>query len=248
MNLDLVVTGFVLFFTLWGFFTGAARQIAQYVALLVAFLLAPHIGQFAGALVASRVGASLTVGQVLATGISFLILFFAVRMAVTALVRRFLGSDSARSGMSDRLLGAVLSGGRMAVLAYFALCALVFLENSLTLFGKKLVVSKSQSNLLQFVRENNVLQWQQFSGAKEFVKLVQMKADPSQFAKMKDKADFLALMKEQRFTRALSADGLDLATQAGQYKALLQNNDVVELIQDDVLMRRIERLTGASLQ
>ncbi len=246
MNLDLLVGGFVLFFTVWGFLTGASRQIAQYVALVVAWLTASTAGQLVGGFLAQRLGGSLTVGQVIGTGISFLLIFFAVRVIVTSLLRRFFGASDTRSGLTDRLLGALLSGGRMALLAYFALCSLVFLENNFTLFGKKLKVPSNQSVLFQFVRENNALQWQQFSGVNDFVRLVQMKGDSTKTQKLQERADFVALMKEPRFLRALKAEGLEKALKSGEMRTLLQNDDVVELIQDSTLMRRIERLTDGS--
>jgi membrane protein required for colicin V production len=247
MNVDLFVGGFVLLFAIWGFFTGASRQIAQYVALFVAWLAAPSAGQFVGGFLAQRLGGSLTVGQIIGTGIAFLLIFFPVRLLVAAIVRRFLNAGATRSSMTDRLLGALLSAGRMAVFAYLLLCGVIFLENSFSLFGKRIKIPSQNSVVFQFVRENNVLLWQQFSGINDFVALLKMKADPSQLAKIQSKADYTALMQNERFLKALKADGIEKALAGGEVRSLLQNNDVVELIQDGALMRRIERLTGSNL-
>jgi membrane protein required for colicin V production len=240
--LDLAVVVLTLFFGLWGAFSGAARQVAQWVASLAAFFGAGPLGHFFGQAFAHGLSTSLSTGVVLATVASFLIVFLVVRGLLTLVLRRVLaGGDPDNRGL-DRALGFLLGGGKLFALAYLSLCAVAFLENNVTVAGRKLVFLPKDSRLYAFAREHNLLEAQLFSGARELAQVATRAHDPKALLKLKGNEDFAALSKDPRFKALLGSDAARKALETGDVRGLLQLNQAAELLQDAQAMRRLERV------
>lgn len=242
MTLDLVVAGLLLLGALLGAIKGAARQLAQLLAAVLAWLAAGPVGHFFGDVVAGRLGTSLTVGVVIATFTAFLLIFIVVQLVATGVLRRLLsGREPGNRGL-DRLLGLVLGAAKFGLIAYVALCAATFVESNVVLAGRRLVLTPRDSLLAGLCRQYNLLEVQQFSGVKDLVAVARLASEPGSAAKLKANPDYVALSRNPRFKKALDAAGMRKAIESGDYRALLESNPVVELIQDPAARHHLERI------
>ncbi len=242
MTLDLVILGLAAVFALWGFFSGAARQLAAVIAGAVAWFASGPLGQFFGPVLSTRLSTSATIGVVLASLASFLAVVILVQILATLFLRRVLAGRDPDSRTLDRLLGFVLGGSKVLAVAYVALCAMSFLEQNVSLMGKKIAFTPKDSQLMRVVRAYNLLEYQQFSGARELMQIAKLTRDPKTQQRLKSDPDFAALSKDPRFTRILSAQGMQKALESGDVRHLLGSNEVVDLIHDPRALRQLERL------
>lgn len=244
MSFDLAVLIVVAAFAVWGAFAGVARQVAQLVAVFGAWLAATPTGQFIGPVLATRIGSPRLVGVVLATFVAFLLVFLVVRAVVTAFVRRLLAGKDPENRTPDRVLGFLVGAAKVSLIVYVALAAATFFEDNVTLglAGRRLHFTPRDSVLFGLARTYNVFEAQQFSGVKDFVRVARLGEDPKMAAKLKDNRDWAALRKDSRFRSALDAEQLQQAIEAGDYRALLRSNQVLDLITDPEASRRLERL------
>ena len=243
MNLDWAVLGLVLFFGLWGLFSGAATQLARALGLAVAYLAAGPAGQFVGLPLSHFLTTSLTIGTVLGTVGCFMIIYLVVHLVSTALLRRFFdgGPESGRRGL-DRLLGGLLGALKAAAVLYVALCAATFLESNVSIAGKRLTFTPKDSVLMKYVRQYNLLELQQFGGVHDLIRAVKRVKDPRVAAQYKNDPAYELMQRDARFKSLLSSEALRKAFETSDVRALLTNNQVVELLQDSRAMERIERI------
>lgn len=242
MTLDFVILFAVLAFALFGAMSGFARQVGQVVALTAAFVAAVPGGRALGPTLARHLEASITVAVVLATVGAFILAYFLVRAAVTWLLRRMLaGKDPQNRGL-DRLLGAALGGTKAATLAWLGLSAAVFLENNLVVAGRRYTLTPKDSRLVPLARRFNVVEQLQFSGLEDLGKALEVATTPSLASRLRDDPDYTALMKDPRFRNLANHQGLAKLLKAGDLRALLEDQRVWELLQDDRARQRLERL------
>ncbi len=246
MNLDDVVAGVVAVFFVLGLFSGAATQLGRAVGLAVAYLAAGPAGAFVGLPISHALTTSLTAGTVLGTVGAFLIIYVVVHLVSTALFRRFLtGGPEGGRGALDRGLGGLLGASKAAAVIYIALCAATFFESNVAVAGKHLSFTPKDSLLMKTVRKYNLLELQQFGGVHDLIRAVKAAHDPSVTSKYKDDPDFVVLQRDPRWRALLTSEPLKKALESGDVRALLGNNQVVELLQDSRAMDRIERIADS---
>lgn len=241
---DLVVLVVVGLFALWGAFTGFARQVGRAVAGVAAFFVAAPAGRFFGEAAAKWLKSSLTVGVVVASVVSFVVVFLVLGWLVTAVLRRVLAGHDPENRGADRALGFGLSGLKAASLVFVGVSAVVFVENNLVLGGKRYAFTPKDSLVAGLAREHNVIEWVQFGGARDLVTAAKLARDPKQAAALKDDPDYQALAKDPRFRQLLQGDAFKKALETGDVRGLMQNNQLVELVHDAKLGRHLERLAA----
>lgn len=246
MTLDLIALGALVFFAIWGAFSGFARQVAQAVAAVGAVLAAAPSGRFFAEPMSHALQSSLTVGVVIATIVSFLVVYLFVRFLLTQILRRILAGKDPKNRTADRTLGFFLAATKTAATMWIALSAATFVENNLVLAGKKYTFTPKDSKLVSLARSNNFIELVQFSGAKDLALAARLASDPKQAEKLKSDPDYAALMKDERFRQVLQGDAWKKALESGDVRALMQNNQLVELIHDPKMGRRLERLAAMS--
>jgi membrane protein required for colicin V production len=245
---DLALLALVLAFALWGAFQGAARQIAQSIAAVGAWFAARPAGDFLGPIAAEKLDVSLLIGNVLSTFVSFLVVFVVVRLILTLILRRVLsGKEPGNRGL-DRTLGFFIGGAKVAALAWVMICALSFVEDNVTLQGKKFGFVPKDSLAFTLARKYNLFEMSQFSGVSDAVRVAGLRTDPKTGAKLKANTDFQALLKDPRFAAMLDSAAMKKALGSGDTRALLQNDQVLELLQDPLAMKRMSRIAELSEQ
>ncbi|MBZ4415636.1 CvpA family protein [Myxococcus sp. RHSTA-1-4] len=239
MVLDLTILGLVLFFGIIGAVTGASRQVANMVGLAVAYFASSRLGPILGPRLAESLGGPLFVGIILGSVLVFVCVWLAVRYALGALLVRMLGTGKHSEDRSvDRLLGFILGGAKLAVIAWVALSAMTFFEQHVVVAGKRFGVSTKDSLAVGLARRFNLFEMTQFSQVGNLVRVANAAADPEKAARLQDDPAYKALRKDPRFQRLLQDQKLKQALARGDTAALLRNDLVLQLIQDrDVAAR-----------
>jgi membrane protein required for colicin V production len=246
VNLDLVLLGLVLFFAVVGAFAGAAKQIAQLVALAAAYVCSRPLGTFLGPKAAEALHSPLIVGTVAATLGVFILVLVIVRYALTQLIRRLLAGRDPHDRSVDRGLGFFLGGLKVALIIYVIVCALTFIEENVTIAGKKVGLSPKDSVIFSLARRYNVFEMTQFSAVQDLVRVAKASNDPKSAEKLKSDPAYLALKKDPRFGKALDEQAMQRAIETGDYKALLRSNIILQLIQDPMAAARLEAAADAA--
>lgn len=242
MTLDLLALGTLALFAIWGAFSGFARQVAQAVAGVGAVIAAGPLGRFFAEPMAEGLKSSLTGGVVVATLLSFVVVYLFARMAITLVVRRVLAGKDPKNRTADRWLGFCLGAGKTAAALWIGLSAATFVENNLVLAGRKYTFTPKDSKLVRLSRQYNFLETMQFSGAKDLVRAAKLASDPKAAARLKGDPDYVALMKDSRFRKLVQSDSWKKALESGDVRGLMQNNQLVELLHDPKMNDRLERL------
>jgi len=247
VTIDLIILGLVLLFALVGAMTGAARQIAHMVALAVAWFVSRRLGPVLGPRMAEMLGGTpLIIGTLAASLLLFLVLLVAVRYVLTVLLRRLLGArDPDRRGV-DGALGFMLGGLKVALIAYVALSALVFVEKNVVVAGKKLGLSPKDSLSFDLARHYNAFELTQFSAVRDMVAVTRVMTHPEQARHMADDPAYKALKQDPRYQRALSDKRLRAAIERGDTQEVLRSNLVMQLLQDPDFVARLGAVANAS--
>jgi membrane protein required for colicin V production len=243
VSFDLVIALVVLSFALWGMASGAARQVAQLAATVLAWLVARPLGEALGPLASRKLGSPHFVGTVVATFVGFLLIFLAAWALLTLFLRRLLAGRDPKYRAVDRTLGFLLGGTKVALFVYVGMAAASFVESNVVIAGHRLAVAPQGSVLYAWVRKYNVFELQQFGATKDLLAVAKLTQDPKAADRLKDNPDFLALKKDPRFKSALDAEGLKTALESGNPGGLLKSNAILELLSDPAAADRLARLS-----
>lgn len=247
MTIDLIILGLVLLFAVVGALTGGAKQIANLVALAVAWFVSRKLGPLVGPKMAEALGGvPLMVGVVAGSMLVFIGLLVVVRYALTTLLQRvFRGKDSQNRSL-DSALGFLLGGVKVAAIAYIALSALTFVEQHVVVMGKRLGVSPKDSVAFGVARRFNLFEMTQFAGVKDLVEVAQAATDPKQAPKLANNPAYKSLKQDPRFQKTLSDKQLLKAMERGDTQAVLRSDLVLQLLQDPEFVARLGAAARAS--
>jgi membrane protein required for colicin V production len=244
--LDLGLLALACVFAVFGFFSGAARQVAQLAATVVAYLVASPAGKVLAPLVAAQAQLSLALASVLSIGFVFLLVYFVGRFALTVLLRRVLSGGEGGVSLVDRLAGAALGAVKLLALAYLALCAAAFLEASVSVAGRRLQLTPKGSVAMDLARQNNILLWAQFPAARQLQALSKLSTDPQAVQRLQKDPSFQALLSDERVKKVLSSPSLRRALETGDVPALLQSEGLLQLLQDPKVLEQLEMVSRAA--
>ncbi|MCY0996328.1 CvpA family protein [Myxococcus sp. MISCRS1] len=247
MVIDLVILGLVLFFGMIGAFTGASRQVANWVGLALGYFASRKLGPLLAPRFAEAVDGPLVVGLVLGTALLFVCVWLTVRYALGALLARFLATGKDNEDRSiDRLLGFILGAAKTAAFAWFVLSAMSFFEQHVVIAGKRVGVSPKDSLAVSAARRYNLFEMSQFAPMEDMVAVARASTDPERSQKLKNDPAYKALRKDPRFQRLLQDDQVKQALARGDTAALLRNDLVLQLIQDPDIAARLGAAAQAS--
>ncbi len=240
MGIDLFIAGLILLFAIFGALTGAARQIAQLVALFAAYVCARPIGTFFGPRLARALDAPLVVGTIAATMLTFIVVLIAVRYVLTVLLRRLLAGDEREEQGPDRALGFILGAVKAALFIYVVLCAATFVERNVTVAGRRLLTTSRDSLAFGVARKWNLFELTQFHAVKDLAQVASRASANGPPEQLASDPAFQSLRKDPRFRKLLDDPALRRAAAEGDYQGLLKSNAVLQLIQDPEAAAKIE--------
>ena len=130
MTIDLFLIGCVVAFGLFGFFSGAIKQLTHALGMIAAYCGARPLAGLLTRLFPPNSGLSPAVVNVLLSAALFIVLYaFASQVARRLLTGLF---PDRINGRGDRACGFLLGAGKAGVLLYAVLSLLLFFEDPLT--------------------------------------------------------------------------------------------------------------------
>jgi membrane protein required for colicin V production len=244
--IDVIILCVVVFFSLLGAYTGAAKQIANLVGMATAYFVCRKLGPMLGPKLAAAAGTADLIGMLLATVLLFIAVLTLVRFILGTLLNRLMrGKDPSNRG-PDRMIGLALGGAKVVIICYLLLSALTFVEKHVVVAGQKLGISPEDSKAFALARRYNLFEATQFAPVKDFVRVAQASTDPERAAKLQNDPAYKALRQDPRFQQALKDDKLRRALEQGDTQALLRSNLILQLIQDPEFAARLGAASRAS--
>jgi membrane protein required for colicin V production len=156
MTVDLALLILVLVFAIRGAVSGAARQIAGILGLIIAYLSAGPGGRLVAPWIAEHLKVSAAVSLVAATLAVFVVVLVLARLVLIAGLERIFGGDYRQRSAVDRALGFVLGGAVIAALAWVVLSALIFVQDNVRIGGRRFTVAAEGSKAVQLTRRYNL--------------------------------------------------------------------------------------------
>lgn len=246
MTIDLFLLSVVFIAALLGALTGAAKQVANVVALVIAYVAAHPLGTWLGPHLAPTLKAPLAIAIVAATFVAFILVLVAARMLLTAILRRILAGRDPESRSVDRSLGFIFGGAKVGLLIWVILCALTFVEDNVAIAGRRVGITPKSSEAFALARGYNLFELTQFSGVRDLISVVNASSDPKKAGKLQKDEAWQRLKQDARFRKAIANDRLKKAWVEGDYRTLLRNNEVLQLIQDPKLSEELRTVAASA--
>jgi membrane protein required for colicin V production len=236
----------IVVFAVVGAFEGAARQLAQLVALGFGYLCARPLGKALGPTVAQSFQVPIIFGVMVVMVLVFIGVMISVRLLLTPFLRRLLSGGNPQSRTLDRALGFVLGGLKVGLIAYFLVSALSFAEDNIALAGHRLGLSPRDSISFALARQYNLFETFQYRPVRDLVEIAQALNDPTKAAKLRKDPSFRALKQDPRFERTLGDVAMRKAIQTGDHAALLRRDEVIKLLQTPNVAARLRAAAEAA--
>jgi membrane protein required for colicin V production len=232
MTLDLIVLAVVVVAGLLGAIAGAARQIAQLIALVVAYFCARPFGTFLGPKFAAAAHAPQLFGLIAMTLAAFIGVMIAVRYVLTRFFRGLLAGRDKDNRGPDRALGFILGAAKVLLIAYVMLSGLSFVEDHVEVAGKRMGISPRDSLSMQLARRYNLFDLTVFSPVRDLIAISRELQEPGGAERLAQSPAYRSLMHDPRFMHVFSDKATQRALRLGDAHALLRDNAVLALVQD----------------
>jgi membrane protein required for colicin V production len=245
MTLDVVVLALVAVGAVFGARAGASRQLASWGALVLAALAARPGGMWLGPAFGRAFHTSEPLGSVAAAFATFITVAVVVRLVATRVLQGVLGGRDHEERGTDRALGALLGGGKVAAVAWVALSALAFVEANVQVTGKGLGLSPKDSTAFAIARQWNLFSAPYFSKAADLAAAQKVFRSPELYQQIATHPAVGALEKNARFRAVVSDPEVKQALDRGDTLALLKTASVHRLLQDPEALVQLAKLREA---
>lgn len=240
MTLDRWVLLAVAAFALLGLISGAIKQLAQWLALVAAYVFAKP----AGAALAPSLGPWLGFSPALAPiGLSALLMlatFVFGALLLRAVLKRVL--PVTEKGKIDRLVGLALGGGKGAALAFVLLSTVLSFEEPLAKAGFDLESKTQGSSAVAWTRSHNLFDSMKVPALDAAKKLASIGGDPAALRELMADPKLKDLLDSPELKSALADPELRKLAESGNPAALLADPRVKKLLADPQLAKRLAEL------
>lgn len=252
MNLDLALLALVALLGALGAYTGAIKQLSQWIGLAAAYLLGKPLAAALAPLLAPRLPLPSSMAPAVAALLLLPILYFGVgRGSLWALKKLLAGREKTRG---DRFAGFAMGAGKAGALAFLCLSLVFAFEEPLTSAGWDMGALAADSRAAAFARAHNLFSVLELPAVAQAKKLAQARQDPQALlglledpalkGMMQDPA-LKAMMSDPAF-KAMLAD--PAALQRGELPAgvtaLMDNPEIKKLLDDPELAKKLAELQG----
>jgi membrane protein required for colicin V production len=213
MLLDIVLGIAIVFSFLIGALRGAARQIAQLVAIAVAYVGAHPLGMIVQQNLPRSLHLFVVPESELATLIAFLALWLALTACFGVLLRWRFAGDDLRRWRWDRFAGAGLSGLRMGASLYLALCVVGLMQRELRIRS----VWLDRSTFYSVASRHNV-----FTASGQLVASLQKSPHASLLPKLQEAQALELIRASPEFKEILSRPQLKEVLNKGDPKEIIK--------------------------
>jgi membrane protein required for colicin V production len=238
MNLDIIILGLVLCFAVIGLLSGFWRQAVRLGALVGAYLLSGPVGKPFGPMLSNSLGVSNIVGQVVGTGLAFIIIYMILSTIGWVFIRRRRrraeqeGMTQAVTKTVERVLGAGLGAAKALAIIYLLLCVVVLAEEPIKKRAPKLAQVLQASHLAGFARNHNVLSGLHLSKIDNMVAMTKLVSDPRLREKVGHDPKMRKFANHPKIKRALSDRALIESAQRNDLAAIISNPALNDALND----------------
>ena len=218
MNFDLLLTGLVALFGLFGLLSGAINQFRNCIGLIVAALAARPLAARLTPYAAPRIGLPPLVVNVALSGLLFCVLYLLAGAAARRLLLRLF--PDRQDGPGDRAVGFALGAAMGAALLFVLLSFLIFFEKPLSRAFGAPPVPVRESRVVALVRRHDLFAALPIPALAKVEKLIEAAKDPKDLA------------NEPELRRLLDDPQLKAALQDGELSRALQSGDLSTLKND----------------
>lgn len=237
MGLDVAIVCVLVLFAVFGAMSGAARQIANVLALVLAYLAAGPVARQISPALARQFGGS----EFMATAVGTLLVFIAVwilgRLMLGEGLERLIEGDRGEQADVNRAFGAVLGAVKAAIVVWVLLSALTFAERHVHLGNKRIDLPARDSTALAITRKYNLFDLTPDRPTHELAP--RRYADDPAWQKLRTDPRFREVFKDPKVRRAF---------ESGDYRAFVESDAVKRLLKDPALAAHLEKIERAADQ
>lgn len=242
MNLDFALILVIGVFALWGAFAGFARQLAQVVGAIAAWWAARPAAEFWAPWLDRQTGWGPKGAAVAATVVTFLAIYLLVRWVVTSAVQRVLAGKDPQNRSTDRLLGFVTGGAKIFGLAWLALSALTYVEEHITIRGRRPFSLPSDALSVRFAREHNLFDYLGTRVEPNMSKLLET-LTPKNVAALVKNPHLEALRKNPSVAPLFTDRRVQESIEKGKWSDLANNPTVQRALSDPSVLEHLQGLS-----
>jgi uncharacterized membrane protein required for colicin V production len=241
VKIDVALLAAMAFFGLFGLLSGAIRQLAHVGGLIAGFLLAHPAGQWAGPLIAARLGYPVVLTSIAATFAAFFLLY----IAAVFLLRLVLGKlfPDGERGALNRVGGFALGAAKAAALAFVVLSIALMADRALAAHVPGWRAEERSSIAVQLVRRyspfTHLLQ------LKGLERLARASRDPEAAARLARDPELKALAKDARLKALAREPAIQRAAQSGDWARALESPALLELLDNPDISKMLARLSSS---
>lgn len=240
MTLDLWLLGALVLFGLLGLFSGAIKQLSQWIGLAAAYLFAKPLAAALAPLAAERLGIPALLAPLVVGGTAFPLIFFGGSLLAHLLLKRAL--PAGEKGRTDRGVGFLMGAAKAGAIVFILLSVVLAFEEPLGKAGWNVAKETDGSRAAAFVRGHNLFSRLHIPALEKAQKL----------AAARDPQAALALLNDPKIKKLLQDPELAKQFQAlgaggVSPQALLNDPKIKQLLQDPELAKKLAELQAASV-
>jgi uncharacterized membrane protein required for colicin V production len=231
MNLDLWILAALGLFALIGFYTGAIQQVSHWIGIVAAYFFAKPLAALLAPAIAGRMGwppALVTVGL---CALSMPLILIVVTLIARGIINAIIPGK--QRNLPDRVAGIFLGAGKIGVIAWIALAAVLAFEGPLARHLPRAGAALNASTAAAFTRKHSPFDTASLSALDKFRAVAAMRDDPKMSKALLNDPALKALLNDPALKRAL---------EKGDASALLENPQVRKLLADPELAKKIESM------
>jgi hypothetical protein len=226
MSLDLWLLGVVGLFGVMGLFSGAIKQVAQWLAMIAAYVFVrPAVSGLPVHYAGLAVLATILVGGPL------------LRLLINKLI------PARALTAPDRVGGLLLGSLKGAALVYVCLCVTLAFEGPLSKSGVDLAGKTKDSRAVEAARRHNLFDRVKLPALQAAQRLAEARSDPRAAQQLLSSPAFQSALNDPALKAALSDPALKEALNGGGDPArLFENPQVKKLLEDPKLAETLAKL------
>lgn len=243
-RIDQTTCLFMLALGLFGFFSGAIRQVANLAALIAAYFAAGPLGAKLGPVLADMTGLPLFFLTLAACIAAFFLVYGLAYLALRALLKRCL-PDGER-GVINRFGGLLIGGAKAAIIAFVVLSGMVLIEGAVGAIWQRFPQEVKTSRAYDFARKNSLFaRLAQFETLQTVIRASGSRSDPKTLAALEQLAndsDLAELARNPRISSIALDPSIQRALTSGNYAALFSNQKLLDALNDQELFDHLGRV------
>ncbi len=243
MAIDLGLLALVLVFGALGAFSGAIKQLGNWIGLAAAYLLARPLAALAAPALAVKFSLPPAAVKIGLSAVGFYPLYMGAALLSGLILHKTLGA--VERGRWDRAGGFALGAGKGALLSYLGLSLWLFMEGKLP-GNAAAAFAVPHTRATDFVRRNNLLSKIPLPALANIQKLSDAANNPAALAALGSDPKLQALLENPELKAALKDDSLVKALQSGDVESLAKDPRLANLLKDPRLTGQMPDLGAAS--